>query len=509
MDKSKQLKLGVVLSYLSTGINIVVQLVYTPLMLRLLGQSEYGLYTLVASIVSYLSLFSLSFTASYTRFYTKYKEKKDREGEERLNGMFLTIFLVMAVLALVCGMVLAQFPKQVFGSRLTIKELDRAQVLMRILVVNIALTFLTGLLESIITAHECFVFQRIVVLVSAMMNPFICLPFLLMGHTSVTIVVVTTIISVVKLVVDAGYCLRRLHIRFRFDEFDVGLLKEIANFNFFILLSLLVDQVNWSVDKFILGHVSGTKAVAVYGVGAQINMLFQLFATAISSVFVPRVNQIAAQNRGDTNVRLTTLLTKVGRMQCLVLFLFSSGLIVFGRYFITNIYSTPEYAQAYPVALLLIVPGLISLIQNLGVEIQRAVNKHRFMAIVYSVMAVGNVIISIPLAMWMGPVGSALGTAISLVLVNGLAMNIYYRKKIGLDIPSFWKSILSLMKGMIPPAIFGAVIMKMVTFDHLVVYFGWILLYTVVYCASMWLLGMNADEKSLVKRILSKLKRKA
>lgn len=51
------------------------------------------------------------------------------------------------------------------------------------------------------------------------------------------------------------------------------------------------------------------------------------------------------------------------------------------------------------------------------------------MAIVYSVMAVGNVIISIPLAMWMGPVGSALGTAISLVLVNGLAMNIYYRKK--------------------------------------------------------------------------------
>lgn len=83
MDKSKQLKLGVVLSYLSTGINIVVQLVYTPLMLRLLGQSEYGLYTLVASIVSYLSLFSLSFTASYTRFYTKYKEKRiEREKKD-------------------------------------------------------------------------------------------------------------------------------------------------------------------------------------------------------------------------------------------------------------------------------------------------------------------------------------------------------------------------------------------------------------------------------------------
>ena len=78
MDKSKQLKLGVALSYLSTGINIVVQLVYTPLMLRLLGQSEYGLYTLVASIVSYLSLFSLSFTATQnTRKKRIEREKKD------------------------------------------------------------------------------------------------------------------------------------------------------------------------------------------------------------------------------------------------------------------------------------------------------------------------------------------------------------------------------------------------------------------------------------------------
>ena len=313
MDRSKQLKLGVILSYLSTGINIVVQLVYTPLMLRLLGQSEYGLYTLVGSIVSYLSLLSLGFTASYTRFYTRYKEEKDKVGEERLNGMFLTIFLVMTAVALICGLTLAQFPKQVFGSRLTAEELDRAQILMRILVVNIALTFPSGLLESMITAHECFVFQRVVILVSAVMNPFICLPLLLAGHTSVTIVVVTTLISVAKLIANAYYCLCRLHIRFRFDAFDFGLLKEIASFNFFIFLSMIVDQVNWSVDKFVLGHVSGTKAVAVYGVGAQINTLFQLFATAISSVFVPRVNQIAAQNRADINVRLTTLLTKVGR----------------------------------------------------------------------------------------------------------------------------------------------------------------------------------------------------
>ena len=59
-----QLKSGVILSYISTGFNMIIQLVYTPVMIQLLGQSEYGLYTLVGSVVSYLSLFSLGFNGS-------------------------------------------------------------------------------------------------------------------------------------------------------------------------------------------------------------------------------------------------------------------------------------------------------------------------------------------------------------------------------------------------------------------------------------------------------------
>ena len=56
-----QLKAGVILSYISTAVSIVIQLVYMPVMLRLLGQSEYGLYSLVSGVVSYLGLFSLGF----------------------------------------------------------------------------------------------------------------------------------------------------------------------------------------------------------------------------------------------------------------------------------------------------------------------------------------------------------------------------------------------------------------------------------------------------------------
>ena len=54
-----QRKWGALLSYVNNIATIIVGLAYTPIMLRLLGQSEYGLYSLVGSIVGYLSVLDM------------------------------------------------------------------------------------------------------------------------------------------------------------------------------------------------------------------------------------------------------------------------------------------------------------------------------------------------------------------------------------------------------------------------------------------------------------------
>ena len=72
-----QNKAGVIISYIGMAVNMLSGLIYTPIMLRLLGQSEYGLYQLVYSVVSYLSLLSLGFGSSYMRFYSREKAKDD------------------------------------------------------------------------------------------------------------------------------------------------------------------------------------------------------------------------------------------------------------------------------------------------------------------------------------------------------------------------------------------------------------------------------------------------
>lgn len=475
-------------------VTIITGLVYTPVMLRILGQSEYGLYQLVYSVVSYLGLLSFGFGTGYMRFYARYKVKNDQAAIARLNGMFMIIFLVIAGVCLLCGGVMTVKADAVFGSKLTAGEISKARILMAMMVFNMALSFVTSVFTSNITAYERFFFQRIVEFFKSIFNPFLTFPILIMGYGSVGMVFVTTVLTIAVFCINLWYCLQRLKIRFSFKGFDFDLLKEMSIFTFFIFINMIVDQLNWNVDKFLLGRMMGTSAVAVYGVAAQLNTMYLAFSTNISSVFTPRINVLVASGKSD--FELTKLFVKVGRIQFLIAGLIISGFILYGREFIV-IWAGDEYASAYRVGLMLMLPVTVPIVQNLGLEIQRAKNKHKARSVVYLSIALANVFVSIPCIMKWGINGAAFGTAITMILGNGIFMNIYYHVGIGLDILYFWRQIIK----MLPPlaiavvvGIAGKMLISCTNFAGLCIN---IVIYSLAYALSMWFMGINDDEKNL------------
>ena len=498
-------KAGVILSYLGQIVKIIVNLIYTPIMLRLLGQSEYGLYQLVYSVVSYLSLLSLGFGSSYLRFYSRYKAQKDEDGVAKLNGMFMLIFCSISIICVLCGTVMIGNIRGIFGTGLTDNEYETAKILMGLLIINLALTFPNSVFNCSITAHEKFLFQKLLILFQNIFSPFLTLPLLIMGYGSIGMVSVTTFLTFALLLSNVFFCFKKLHIRFMFQELQVGLLKEMWVFTFFIFLNQIIDQVNWSVDKFLLGRFAGTTAVAVYGVGGQINSMYLEFSTSISNVFVPKVNRIVAES--NDNEQLTKLFTKVGRIQFLVLGLVLSGFIFFGYPFV-KMWAGEEYGASYAVAILLIVPVTVPLVQNLGIEIQRAKNMHKVRSIVYLFIAIANVFISVPLIKFFGPAGAALGTAISLFAGNIIFMNWYYHARIGMNMIYFWQEIAKFIPAFIAPCVVGIAIMKFINITVLVKLGVFAGVYAAVYGLSMYFLGMNEEEKQLVMGPIRKIIRK-
>ena len=139
--KINQLKAGVILSYVSEAISVLIGLVYTPIMLRLLGQSEYGLYQLASSVISYLGLLSLGFGSSYVRYYSRFKVRDDNLGLAKLNGMFMTIFIVIGIICALAGSILIANIDIMFKNSLTADEIGTARILMILMIFNLSISF--------------------------------------------------------------------------------------------------------------------------------------------------------------------------------------------------------------------------------------------------------------------------------------------------------------------------------------------------------------------------------
>ena len=117
IDRKKQMTLGVVLSYITIAVELLTGLFYTPLVLRLLGQSQYGIYSLVISFTGYLTIFNAGANAAYIRFYVQAKET-DKTKVDGLNGLFLVIFSALAVIGVSAGLLISRFSPQLFGDKI-------------------------------------------------------------------------------------------------------------------------------------------------------------------------------------------------------------------------------------------------------------------------------------------------------------------------------------------------------------------------------------------------------
>lgn len=499
--KANQLKAGVVLSYLSIAVGVVISVIYTPAMLRLLGQNEYGIYSLASSVTSYLSLFSLGFSNAYIRYFMRFSVKNDSRGIARLNGMFISIFTVLGTLALVCGGILAFKADVLFASTMSAEEIHRVRIIMAVMTANMAVSLPMSVFTSYINVCEKYIFLKAAGIIRSVISPLLTLPVLIAGGGSIGMAVISASLSVLTDTVYGIYCVKKLDMEFIFGGFDTGLLKEIWIFSSFIFLNMITDQINWNTDKFLLGTIKSTAATAVYAVASQLNTYYLQFSQAISSVFIPRVNRIIAES--DDNNQLTDLFTKVGRAQFMVLALILSGFIIFGYDFIA-LWAGDGYEQSYLTALFLLIPVTVPSVQNLGLNIQQAKNKHKFRSVVYFAIAVCNVALSIPLCGKYGAVGAAAGTAFALIIGNGIAMNIYYHRVIGLNILYFWRKIAAIIPSVAVTCLFGVGLHRLIMPLNWIKLFVCCMIYCVVYCVCMLFIGMNKDEK---KTVMSLLKR--
>ncbi len=500
-----QLKVGAILNYVIIALNTVVGLAYTPYMLRCLGQNEYGLYSLVSSVIAYLTLLDFGFGNAIIRYTAKFRAEDKLQEQWEMFGMFLIVYSLIGIMAFCGGLALYFNVDNLFDRTMTNAELGQARIMMLLLTINLAITFPLSIFGSIITAYENFIFQRLISIVRIIISTGVLVLVLAIGFKAVALVIVQTIFNILVLLINVIYCRKKLGIKIVFNKIDVPFLKEISVYSFWIFLNAIMDKIYWGSGQFVLGAISGTAAVAIFSVAIMLQQMYMQFSTSIASVLLPKLTAMTAKKKSE--VEISDLFIRTGRLQFIVMSLILAGFIIFGKEFIIA-WAGNDYLLSYHVALIFFVALFIPLIQNTGIAILQARNQMKFRSLLYLFISIISLTFQFFLSRQMGVIGCAIAIGIALIIGQGIVMNWYYQKRQHIDILKFWKQIGRML---IPPAmltILASFISRSIDLSNLIRLIVGILVFAGCYIFVIWKLCMNTNERQLIlspfKRIMRK-----
>ena len=501
-----QLKAGAALNYVIITLNTLVSIAYTPYMLRCLGQNEYGLYSLVSSVIAYLTILDFGFGNAIIRYTSRLKSQGKTTEQWELFGMFLIIYTIIGLLAMCGGFSLYYNVDFLFNRTMTIYEISQARTMMILLTLNLAVTFPLSIFGAIISAYENFVFQRIVSICRILLCTGVMIGLLSIGYKAIALVAVNTVFNIVTLLINVIYCIFRLRIKIHFARFNWSFLREIVIYSFWIFLNAIMDKIYWGTGQFVLGAVSGTVAVAVFSVAIMLQQMYMQFSTSISGVLLPRLTAMVSMNKSPKEI--SDLFIKTGRLQCIIMAFVLSGFIIFGHPFI-DLWAGKSYGESFVITLIFFIALFTPLIQNIGIIILQARNQMKFRSILYVAISLVSLGAQIWLAKIFGAIGCALSIGGALIIGQGIIMNIYYKHKQQLEIYIFWKEILKML---IAPTILtfaGYVAVQVFRVTDIFTLIVEILLFSLIYIPFIWRFSMNSYERQLfstpIKKILHRV----
>jgi O-antigen/teichoic acid export membrane protein len=524
MGSKSQIKAGASLSYVLMLVSNLASFLILPFLINMLGKEGYGLYTSIGAIAGYMAVMDFGVNSTITRYIAKYRAEGAEDKQKNLLAHCLLLYSVLAIVVFIIGYILYLNLPDLLNIQskinpdtkavLSTEELKTASTMFIILIANIALSLPLRSFTAVLNGHERFAFPRAMNIVQVLLRVAAIVIFLNLGFGSVAIVIIDTVLNLSILLVNMLYSFIILKVKVELAQFELPFVRELFVFSLPIFLTMVYDQIFWKVDQTIIIVMKGSSASGLVSSAMFVILIFMRFSTALSDVFLPRVTKMVVNKAsGD---ELTDLMIKVGRIQFLVLGMILTGYLLFGQDFFYVWLGRSEHYYAvygyilYFIGIVIMIPLVLPLIQNTGIAILVAKNKHKFRSIVYFIIAVLNIGLTIFLVKTFGVVGASIATAIALTIGNGFIINIYYSKVIGLKIGRFFKDCV--FRLLVPMVISSAIGYFISRFFSTASGWGNLLLccfaYAAVYFGVMWLLGMNTYEKGLVRKVVAKVLRR-
>lgn len=498
MKSQSQITKGAIISYVSIFLNIVISFVYTPWMIHKIGVSDYGLYNLSASFISYFIL-DFGMSSSIARFISKYRTEGNEEKVENLLGMTAKIYLAIDTIIFLLLFVLYFFIADIFTG-LTSEEIDRFKIIYCIAGVFSVFSFAFKPVNGAMMAYEYFVENRVLDMVIRVGSVlFVCIALLCGGNVYLLVLIngaMGLLVSIAKYYV----LIKKSHLKINWHFFEISEMKVLLSFSLWLFLMALAQRFRFTLVQSILGIQSNSSEISFFSVGMMIEGMVYTISAGLNGLFLPKVTRMSYL---EDKSSVMELMIRVGRLELFLIALIFSGFFVFGKAFV-HLWLGEEFHDVYYIVILLVASNVVSVTQAIANDYVMAINKVRTTAIFILISSSIGFVGSIILAPSYGAVGCAASTCFALFL-NLVLVNVFYSKKLGLNVWQFFKEchlkILPLI--MVLTILAYGIELYYCPKDWYTLIIA-MSLYTITFVILAYFLLFNKYEKDLIKSLIKK-----
>ena len=501
-----QRRLGFVLSYISIFVSSMVGIAFTPYMISTLGKIEYGLYQLLYATIGYFALLDFGLGSTQTRFIIKYRSEGNEDKVNSVISISLKIYCFIAALVLLLVMIFSSKLDRIYPGSINGENLEYAQKLFVIMGATTAISLISHALSGIQTAEEKYVYIKGIYIARQVVRVVIAIVLLQLNIGAMAIVLTDFFVTATLLLMDILFCKMVLKVKLLKGKWDFALTKSLFAFSFFVFLQIIITQSNASVSRMLLGALSTLEVVAMYGIITQLCQISGSISNVVCGVTFPQISRVVFSNP-ERNT-LTNCCAQYSRYQLLISAPLLGGFLLLGKTFMSL--WVPEYDSSalWICTMIILFPEVLATVQGTVFHVMKAKNMQKMRSLILFGVMVVNIVLTILLINVSPIYGPAISTSVSYILGNILLSNIYYHKRVGVNIFLYIKTLL---KGIFPAWVLSLLIGLAIAMIPVGGWFGFILkgvLYTGQYCILVLLIGFNKSEKALIKQLCNKFFKK-
>jgi O-antigen/teichoic acid export membrane protein len=404
-------------SYLVT---MLVGFLLAPLIVRSLGNTGYGLWTLAISMTGYFGLLDLGIRSSVGRFVTRYLALND---EENVNRTASTAFAMLAsggLLALLVTLCVSIFLFDALKVEPQYATAGRTALMITGLSMSCALPL--GVFSSVLIAMERYDVLGGVTVVSEITRGAVVVWALRHGYGLVTLALIALTITLVQ------YAAMALFAKRLYRPLKIGITyvnwtgcRDLLGFSIYRFIWMVANQLIFYSNSVVIGIFVGAAAITPFAIASSLINYGRNIVSLLTDTLYPVAARMDARNDAAGLQRLLVVGTRLALLVTLPLCL---GLLFLGRQFIT-LWMGPAYADSAVILMVLTIPQFGSMSQYASALVLTGMARHHALAYIALGEAAANVVLSIVLVQKMGLIGVAWGTVIPHLISTTIVVPLY------------------------------------------------------------------------------------